>query len=167
MYQKKLVIAGFMGILIVANGGPVQAEEMAGPVVETTKCISLTMLDRTDVIDDRNILFYMRNNKIYLNRLPHRCSGLRFADRFSYRPIVNRLCSIDTITPLRDGSPGGLGMIGGVSCKLGQFTAITEDEILVLKEKDAPDPEIQNEPAKIEPIDEDAAEASAEIESVD
>jgi hypothetical protein len=167
MYQKARVTAGFIGILLAAIGGLVQADEVVDPVVETLQCISLARLDRTDVIDDRNILFYMRNDKIYLNQLPHRCSGLRFADSFSYRPTVSRLCSIDTITPLRDGPPGGFGMVGGVSCKLGKFRAITEDEVLILKEKDAPEAEIQDEPAEIEPIDEDAEAASAEIESVD
>ena len=51
----------------------VQAEDAAENFSEPQQCISLTQLDRTDIIDDRNILFYMRGNEIYLNQLPHRC----------------------------------------------------------------------------------------------
>jgi hypothetical protein len=153
--------------LLVSIGSTIQAEDTDESIVEAERCISLTQLDRTDIIDDRNILFYMRGNTVYLNQLPNRCSGLRMADRFSYRPTINRLCTVDTITPLHYGGPGGLGMTGGVSCKLGYFKAITEDEILVLTEKDAPDPELQGEPAEIEPLDEDAPGEAAEIESVE
>ena len=166
MKHRSAVIAYSMNVLFVFTGGAVQAEETADPVIDTVECISLSRLDRTDVIDDRNVLFYMRGDKIYLNQLPRRCSGLRMADRFSYRPTVNRLCSIDSIRPLRDSGPGGLGMSGGISCKLGLFKSITEEEILVLKEEDVPDPEVEGEPAEIEAIEDDAEEESVEIESV-
>lgn len=167
MKKGLIVIAGLMSFFVALAGSADQAEETADPVVETVDCISLNWLDRTDIIDDRNVLFYMRGDQIYLNQLPHRCSGLRVADKFSYRPTINRLCSIDTITPLRDSGPGGLGMTGGIACKLGPFKSITEDDVLVLKEEDVPDPEVDGEPAEIEPIEEDAKEEPIEIESVE
>jgi hypothetical protein len=122
----------------------------------------LTQLDRTDIIDDRNILFYMRGNEIYLNQLPHRCSGLRMADGFSYRRTISRLCNVDLIRPL---PRGGIG--GGVSCGLGTFRLITEDEILALKEEKPLETDLQGEASEIESIDDDAQDEAAEIESIE
>lgn len=140
----------------------VQAEDAAENFSEPQQCISLTQLDRTDIIDDRNILFYMRGNEIYLNQLPHRCSGLRMADGFSYRRTISRLCKVDLIRPL---PRGGIG--GGVSCGLGTFRLITEDEILALKEEKPPETDLQGEASEIESIDDDAQDEAAEIESIE
>lgn len=157
-----------LSMLFTGHAVPADESDEADDLVAgTERCISTSQLRRTDIIDDRTILFYMRGNEIYLNQLPNRCSGLRSADRFSYSPTGNRLCNFDSITPLRDAGPGGLGMRGGVSCGLGNFKAITEDDVLVLKNKDAPDTEMQEDPAEIEPLDEDAADEPAEIESIE
>ncbi|WP_405233258.1 hypothetical protein [Lentisalinibacter salinarum] len=40
------------------------------------QCLSLIRIERSEVVDDRNILFHMRNGDIYRNQLPYRCSGL-------------------------------------------------------------------------------------------
>ena len=56
------------GALLMLMSSIVQAEDDAEMFSEPKDCISLTHLDRTDIIDDRNILFYMRGNEIYLNQ---------------------------------------------------------------------------------------------------
>lgn len=167
MCAKIRLITVLMGVSMISMGEAIRAEDEVELIGATEKCISLTRLRRTDIVDDRNVLFYMRGGEIYLNQLPNRCSGLRSADRFSYRPTVNRLCNIDTITPLQDAGPGGLGLRGGVSCPLGNFQSITEDEVMVLTEKGAPDTQSDGESAEIEPLDEDAPDEPAEIESID
>lgn len=166
MNFKTCVNSALLSASLVLPGNAVQAEDTVETLAETEQCISLTQLERTDIIDDRNILFYMRGDKIYLNQLPHRCSGLRMADGFSYRRTVNRLCTVDVITTLQSGGPGGLGLRRGISCGLGNFRSITEDEIMVLKGGDAPEADMQGEPAELESLDEDSA-ADAEIESLD
>jgi len=96
-------------------------DELVG---ENEKCVSLARIDRTRVVDERTILFYMRGGDIYLNRLPHRCIGLRRGKTFMYKTSLNRLCNVDIITVLDD---IGFGFSRGASCGLGSFQPIRED----------------------------------------
>jgi len=96
-------------------------------------CIRLQSIDRTDVIDDYNILFYMRGPDIYHVRLPYRCPGLRIADSFMYSTSLNVLCDLDIIRPLRN---FGGGLRPGAGCGMGRFTPIMKEEIALLKNKD-------------------------------
>ncbi len=80
MNVKTVVRVLLFSALPMLMGSIVQAEDDAEVFSEPKDCISLTQLDRTDIIDDRNILFYMRGKEVYLNQLPHRCPGLRMSD---------------------------------------------------------------------------------------
>jgi hypothetical protein len=93
-------------------------------------CISVSSIDRTDVIDDRTILFFMRGRKIYRNYLPRRCPGLERHDRFAYQTTSNRLCDIDTITVLEQ---WGARLQPGFVCPLGAFHPIPLEEVEELK----------------------------------
>ena len=86
------------------------------------RCISLARIDRTHVLDDYNILFYMRGKKVYINKLPHKCHGLRRADSFMYKTSLSQLCDLDIITALDN---IGFGFSRGASCGLGTFYPIT------------------------------------------
>ena len=103
-----------------------------GPGAEPEKCLSLNRIQKTEVIDDRNIIFYMRGGQIFRNQLSHRCSGLRKDNTIMYRPSLNRLCNLDFITVLRDFS---FGFTQGPSCGLGQFYPIDEFGVAKLKEQ--------------------------------
>lgn len=96
------------------------------------QCVSLIRIDRTEVIDDQNILFHMRGGDIYRNHLPHRCPGLGFHESFMYRTSLNQLCNVDIITVLND---IGFGFSPGPSCGLGLFYPVTEDDAEKLREK--------------------------------
>ena len=101
---------------------------VAGPAVgqedaETRDCISLNRLDDTEVIDDRTILFFLKNDEIYVNRLRNRCHGLGFEESFMYETSTAQLCNLDLITVLRD---MGFGFSRGASCGLTTFHRISE-----------------------------------------
>ncbi|MGI9204270.1 MAG: hypothetical protein ACR2Q3_09680 [Woeseiaceae bacterium] len=103
----------------------------------TTSCISVRGIRSTDIIDDRNILFYMRGDVVYHNILSRRCPGLAREDRFSYRSTSSRLCDIDSINVLyRDAR----GMRPGAACGLGKFFKITREDAKALKEGPTEDP---------------------------
>jgi hypothetical protein len=91
---------------------------------EVKNCINLNQIDRTDVVDDDTILFYMRGKEIYENDLPNKCPELRSEDRFMYRTSTSQLCNVDTITVLND---LGFGFVPGASCGLGKFAPISEE----------------------------------------
>jgi len=104
----------------------VQAEEHDS---NAEHCIRLTNIDRTEVVGDYGILFYMLDDDIYLNKLPHRCPGLGMDKAFMYRSSVGQLCDLDIISLLDD---MGFGLRPGVSCGLGMFHPVSEDEAKAL-----------------------------------
>ncbi|MDZ7784717.1 MAG: hypothetical protein U5K56_17835 [Halioglobus sp.] len=115
-----------------AGNGPESASEqqpLDELVGEKKKCVSLARIDRTRVVDDRSILFYMRGGDIYMNRLPHRCIGLRRGETFMYKTSLNQLCNVDIITVLDD---IGFGFSRGASCGLGSFQLIGEEAAKML-----------------------------------
>lgn len=106
-----------------------QDEDWQSQSIEDRKgelCVSITHIDRTDILDDETILFYMRGRTHYVNNLPHRCPSLEFEDTFMYSTPLSQLCNTDIITVLRRG--GGTGFIQGPACGLGKFVPITRDE---------------------------------------
>lgn len=105
----------------------VAAEE---PDAQAEHCVNVRMIARTEIITDDAILFRMRGDDLYLNRLPHRCPGLDRGDAFMYRTSVGQLCDLDIITTL---SNMGFGFTPGISCGLGMFYPVTEEQVEELK----------------------------------
>ncbi len=102
-----------------AEKPPIPAWERTG---EVTRCLSLYMIRNTTVVDDKTIIFVMRNGEKWLNELPNRCHGLKFEDRFAYRVTLNQLCSTDVVTVIPSNG------IEGPSCGLGKFFKVVEPE---------------------------------------
>lgn len=100
-------------------------------VLDPQRCVRRVDIDHTKIVDDRAILFYMRGSTIFLNKLPHRCSGLKMAGAFGYDTRTGQLCDIDVISVV-DHIGGGLRR--GVSCGLGKFKPITEEQVELIKE---------------------------------
>jgi len=98
---------------------------------DSKNCISLNALRRTEVIDDKNILFYMRGKKIYHNALSNRCGGLAREDRFSYRSSAGKLCRMDLIRVLYNDVSG---VREGNACSLSAFRLIDNEEAEAIKE---------------------------------
>jgi len=115
--------------ITLAQEEPPEVEE-DDSIIEGQRCLSSRPIRKTEVLDDQNILFYMRGAAIYLNHLPKPCKKLAQSGRFLYRTTVARLCKSDMITILRD---TGLGLSTGRSCKLGTFWGITEEDVEKIK----------------------------------
>lgn len=124
-----IIIAGMAGLNAVAEEKQ-PAESPLDQLMDGEHCVSLARIDRTDVVDDRSILFYMKGNDIYLNRLPHRCPGLKWEKAFMYRTSQSQLCDLDIITVL---DSMGFGYRPGVSCGLGMFFPISEETAKQIK----------------------------------
>ncbi len=108
-------------------------------IEEGERCLSSRSISRTDVIDDQNVLFYIRGSAIYLNHLPKTCSRLALDRRFIYETSVGRLCESDHITVLRD---AGFDTVAGRTCRLGRFHPISKEQVQALREP----PELEPEP---------------------
>ncbi len=82
------------------------------------RCIPISSIRRTEVVDDQNILFYMNNKKIYNNHLPYRCNGLAFGKAFKYATSQSQLCNVDIISVIQSTTGD---VLPGASCGLGMF----------------------------------------------
>ena len=117
--------------LAVACGVASAQNDSAAPATRVPeRCIQLDRVSRTEVIDDRTLIFHMRSCQIYLNYLERECPRLASEERFMYSPTGNRLCDIDTITVLER---WGFGLTRGFTCGLGEFHPISEVELADLK----------------------------------
>jgi hypothetical protein len=124
---------------------------------KTVDCIQLSRIDHTEVINDRNIAFFMKGGDVYLNRLRHSCPNLDDRHAFSYRTPVGRLCSVDVITVLED---YGLGLTRGASCGLGMFEPADADLIASLRgDVDDDDGAVRVTPVEVKPADAESTEA--------
>lgn len=130
-------------------------------------CVRASNIRSTLVVDDQTILFYMRGNRVFQNRLPEDCPRLGKERRFSYErrvgQRVGRLCSIDAITVLESFSVTPFG----ATCRLGKFHPITVTEADVISGV----PRAPVRIVEIEPPDEgestEGADAPAEGDSAD
>jgi hypothetical protein len=158
--KHRLAISGpAAGIVAVSLLTPVLlfGDDEKDPVPAAGEsCVYLRDIRRTDIVDDRNVIFHMRGSGIYLNRLPNRCPGLKIADSFMYSTSLTALCNVDIIRPLRQQAGG---FRPGPGCGLGRFEPITEEEIALLKNKDI---EIDGDAVTAEIEDLDEGEAAAE-----
>ena len=73
---------------MLATPSAVAQDDEVDPGDGMRDCISLRSVRRTEVVDDLNVLFYMRGSTVYHNVLPRPCSGLARQDRFSYRTSI-------------------------------------------------------------------------------
>jgi len=133
------VLIFILGILFSAAPLQTVAAEQSDAEESPVRCISLSRIKNTSILDKQNIVFYMNGGKQYLNTLPYACHGLSKNKPFMYRTSLNQLCDLDIITVLDD---FGDGLMPRASCGLGTFTPITEDDIKMLKKR----------PNKIKPL---------------
>lgn len=90
-------------------------------VAGTQDCVELTRIREAKVVDDQTIDFVMVDGKILRNTLPYRCPQLGFERAFTYSTSISRLCRVDIITVINQGS----GVRTGASCGLGDFVPYT------------------------------------------
>jgi hypothetical protein len=107
---------------IPADARPLKPADEAKirPAGKPLDCVQIPEIRETRVRDDQTIDFYMSGHRVYRNRLPYKCSGLAFEERFGYSTSLSQLCSVDVITVLQS-TP----TIPGPTCGLGQFQPVT------------------------------------------
>ena len=96
----------------------------------TVDCIPVQRVDRTEVLDNRSIVFHMRGRDAFLNQLERDCPGLDREKRFMYEVRSAQLCNVDTISVLED---WGVGVARGFTCPLGPFQKVSDDELADLR----------------------------------
>jgi hypothetical protein len=159
--SKRIAIASAAALL--AAGGPKSAAAQEPPTAAKT-CVYLPDLDHTKIVNERNILFYLRNGTILQNSMRDTCYGLYPKSRFTYgSSSLKRLCTGDMITLIADVSFGGVASAN--TCKLGMFLQVSDDEVTDLLATTSKDRGGQKKQAiKSQPVElpDTATEAPAE-----
>lgn len=97
-----------------------EQDTVSGAEAGDRRCLPISHIRRIEIIDDNTLHFHMRGDQHdYLNRLPHRCSGLKSHGTFMHSTSTSNYCDLDTITVLDT----SLGMRLG-SCPLGRFETV-------------------------------------------
>src|SRR6056297_2999040 len=126
--DRRLPVAALAALLLAGcASAPREPKptDVAADDPEAVRCVQLSRVERTRVVDEENIFFYLRNGTVYRNQLPRPCPGLAREERFMYKVPSGRLCDLDTITVLTD---FGGGFRQGAGCGLGRFHSVVSDE---------------------------------------
>lgn len=129
MSSRVASLAGIAAVVaLIAGSSDAQSD---GASAER-RCVPLAGVDRSVVVDDRTLLFYMKDKTVLQNRLASECPGLARENRFSYRVAQSQLCALDAITVLED---RGFGFVETASCALGPFVPIDADDAKALRDE--------------------------------
>ncbi len=76
-------------------------------------CLDVSRLDHTEILNNHQILFYMRGRKVWINNLTGPCATLTRSDGFIWESRIEKYCdNLETIRVIRSGEV----------CLLGAFT---------------------------------------------
>jgi hypothetical protein len=165
---KPGLLAGALAAMTLCGA---QRSSGQGASAEQT-CVYMGDVRRTTILDDNNILFYMRNGTIYQNHLRNTCFMLRSANRFTYGSSpLRRLCVGDLIQVLPDSSFGGAAF-PMATCNLGTYLPIDKDvadDLLASsqgkKTKEGRSRQVmKTEPVELPPVAPAAPQAAAPVE---
>ncbi len=84
------------------------------------RCITLSNSDSSNIIDD-NTIDFREGRRLYRNRLPNSCPGLKAEDRILIENRTGQLCSNDVVYTLYN---FGNQLSRGAACGLGEFQEI-------------------------------------------
>ncbi len=80
-------------------------------------CISVSQIDHRVILNDQEIVFYMRGGKAWKNTLHAKCGGLKFQGGFAWTIRGDEVCANQQVIYVLDrGNP----------CMLGDFTPYTD-----------------------------------------
>jgi hypothetical protein len=98
--------------------------------VDAKRCVSKFLVEHTEILDARRIVFRGRNGRVWLNQLRHLCIGLTGDPILSFDLHGTSICRSDLMRPIerRGGAaPGG-------PCVLGDFEPVTDAQLEVIRE---------------------------------
>jgi hypothetical protein len=106
---------------------PMEEDEYA----ESVRCLPTHSYRSAQVLDEEHVLFVGSGGRAWLNRLRHRCVGLRPKSTLRFNMRENRACELDTFEAI-DNFFGRWDRTSG-TCSLGKFMPVTPEQIEAIK----------------------------------
>jgi hypothetical protein len=95
--MKKLLTAGLMAAALTA-GAAAPALAADGGDKPLVRCIDITRMSSSKVVDNQTIILKMRGGPDYKMTLAHRCPGLKMQGTWRHdAKSLAKLCEVDTI----------------------------------------------------------------------
>lgn len=117
-----------LAALASRNAAPQDDEkETASTSRDPRSCLPHPTIDRTKILNDRNIVFVTRDDTIYANELPKQCPNLRRNSLVNYGITNGRICAGDRFQILWETRPGNYQPAS--VCALGTFRPISAAEL--------------------------------------
>lgn len=113
-------------IVLLAVAPPALASQSEVP----ERCLQLSRLENTEVLNNHQILFETAGNHYYLNTLPYPCPTLRRDSTLLFRTSIDMVCDVDVVTVVEQ---FGWGLQPQASCGLGKFVPMDKGEVEALK----------------------------------
>jgi hypothetical protein len=122
-------VAVVLALLLTAGSSAQDGaeEDDGGGVGIAQACLDHPTLRRTRIINDRNIAFFMRNGKIYLNQLPRQCPSLRRTSLVNYAIENRSVCEGSLFQVMWEASTGNF--VPSFVCRLGPFVPVTAEQL--------------------------------------
>ncbi len=150
---RRCLTAALGGVVALSLAGAA-AQDDEEKSDEPLRCLSMTSIRSTIVVDDQRLLFVQAGDRVFLNRLDRECLGLARSGTFTYQVQSGarhaRLCSTDSITVLETTGRG-------FNCGLGLFEPLSQEEADSVVGR--PSPAVVSEPVELPKEEEPAAPA--------
>jgi len=123
------ICTALLAAALAALGAAQQDEEAeaADTPTEPRSCLARPTIDRTRILNGRNIVFVTRDDTIYNNQLPKECPTLSRRSLVNYGIQNGRMCAGDRFQVLWENGPGRYQPTA--MCQLGTFVPITESAL--------------------------------------
>ena len=97
---------------------------------KTERCISSRLIRRTQILDDRHVVFELTSNRYYLVQFKYRCPRLQPNAVLVYETRNDQLCRLDQVRAANSISNRDLGP----PCSIPGFLPVRPEQIALLKE---------------------------------
>ena len=110
---------------------PAENKTEAPVAGEAKACVYARDVKRFEILSDELLLLHAKSDRLLLNRLATRCSGLRKNMVLQVGRYGSQLCANDRIEAHHSGALAGEGF--AKSCRLGKFEDIAPEQLAALR----------------------------------
>jgi len=97
------------------------------------KCLRSELIERTEVLNERYILFHLRGKETWLAQFPNRCPGLSPNAKLIFEKDSPRICEWDSVRVAYDNGIGSEPTLGP-RCNLPKFEPLSSEQATMLKD---------------------------------
>lgn len=129
LWPSAAIGAALLAAALTAPGAAQQGDDAEAPSTSDgpRSCLPHPTINRTKILNERNIVFVTQNDTIYNNQLAKECPSLKRDSLVNYGIANGRMCAGDKFQVLWETSPRNF--VPAFMCELGTFVPITAAEL--------------------------------------